>query len=223
MRVVLRTQDVSKQMAPEGSTFKVFVPGKDANDPGKLEDQKPSGILTKGQIEQYNNAAIQKYNAAQMTLAKKNDVDSQSQQRKDQGQAALNKSTQVKGGKGAGGGGAATPANEDALIDSIGTGKIEINKLGRMLQKDPQLAVKIAQRYPDFDTTKVNSYLQVHHAFTSGREAQQLTSGDAVLQHLKELKDMNTVQSHIPGTRSGMLIKTTSTLWRMNWLDFMAM
>ena len=135
-----------------------------------------------------------------MTLAKKNDVDAQAQQRKDQGQAALNKSTQVKGGRGAGGGGAAAPANEDALIDSIGTGKIEINKLGRMLQKDPQLAVKIAQRYPDFDTTKVNSYLQVHHAFTSGREAQQLTSGDAVLQHLKELKDMNTVQSHIPGT-----------------------
>lgn len=200
MRVVLRTQDVSKQLAPDGTTFKVFVPGKDANDPGKLEDQKPSGILTNGQIERYNNAAIQKYNAAQMLLAKKNDVDAQAQQRKDQGQAALNKSTQVKGGKGASGGGAAAPENEDALIDSIGQGKVKPNELGRMLQRDPQLAEKITQKYPDFDTTKVNSYAQVHRAFTSGREAQQLTSGDAVLQHLKELKDMNTVESHIPGT-----------------------
>ncbi len=93
--------------------------------------------------------------------------------------------------------------NAAGLVDQIGTGKIAVDRLGYLVAKNPGLLEAVSQKYPDFDSTKAGAYVNAYKDFTStkaGSAGGALNAGATALGHLKELKDMNTVASHIPGT-----------------------
>jgi hypothetical protein len=90
-----------------------------------------------------------------------------------------------------------------ALIDSIGTGKIALDRLGYLAARNPDLLASVVRKYPDFDSTKAASYLPTYKEFTStkpGTAGSALNAGATALKHLHELSELNTVKSHIYGT-----------------------
>lgn len=89
------------------------------------------------------------------------------------------------------------------LVDSIGTGKITADRLAYLLAKNPQLVSGVVAKYPDFDSSKAAAYPSTYKDFTSsksGTAGGALNAGGTALGHLKELSDLNTVASHIPGS-----------------------
>ena len=73
-------------------------------------------------------------------------------------------------------------------------------RLGYILGRKPELLAAVATKYPDFDSSKAASYPATYKDFTSGKTSRALNSGGTALRHLKELQDLNTPQSMIPGT-----------------------
>jgi hypothetical protein len=69
-----------------------------------------------------------------------------------------------------------------------------------LLARNPNLVTAVTAKYPNFDTSKAESYPATYKDFTSGKTSVALNSGATALVHLKELNDMNTVASHIYGT-----------------------
>lgn len=91
------------------------------------------------------------------------------------------------------------------LVDEIGTGKIAVDRLGYLAAKNPGLLSAVAQKYPDFDSSKAAAYVSAYKDFTSSKNGSAggaLNAGGTALGHLQELSNMNTVASHIPGTPS---------------------
>jgi hypothetical protein len=72
----------------------------------------------------------------------------------------------------------------------------------RQLQsKDGQaLAADVLRVFPDYDVSKQDSYVAVRKEFTKGKAATQLNAGGTALQHLADLKRLNTDLSRVPGT-----------------------
>lgn len=91
-------------------------------------------------------------------------------------------------------------AGDETLVDSIGRGQAPVGKLAYLLARKPELMQAVIKKYPGFDGSKVDGYSKLYNNFTSGPVSAQLNSGGAVLQHLNELAQMNTNESHIPGT-----------------------
>jgi len=87
-----------------------------------------------------------------------------------------------------------------SLVDMIGTGKMPVGRMAYLMARKPELLQAVAQKYPDFDANKVDSYGKVYKEFTSGKVADQLNSGDAALRHMNELKALNTSASHNPAS-----------------------
>jgi len=90
-----------------------------------------------------------------------------------------------------------------ALVSSIAKGQIEPGRMSYLLSKNPALISEVVQADPTFDTSKVASYASTYKEFTStkaGTAGGQINAGETALKHLAELKDLNTVASHIPGT-----------------------
>lgn len=111
------------------------------------------------------------------------------------------------GGRGASvGGGAGSPAESspgNSLVDEIGQGKMAINRLDNILTRRPELAQAVAQKYPDFDSSKVKAYQGTYDAFTHGADAKSINAGAVAIRHLHDLKqinDDNPAESRIPGT-----------------------
>ena len=95
------------------------------------------------------------------------------------------------------------PEGASGLVDAIGTGKIAVDRLGFLVAKNPGLLEAVSAKYPDFDSSKAGAYVAAYKDFTSTKTntaGGALNAGATALGHLKELKDMNTVASHIPGT-----------------------
>lgn len=89
------------------------------------------------------------------------------------------------------------------IIDAIGTGKIGLDRMGQLLSRNPGLVDQVVTRYPDFDTSKVGGYVKAVKDFTSTSPSSaggMLNAGGTALGHLKELKELNTPASLIPGT-----------------------
>lgn len=98
-------------------------------------------------------------------------------------------------GSGSGGGG--------TLVDSIGTGKIVPERMAYLLTRNPDLLSAVVAKYPDFSSAKATAYPAVYKDFTSSKKGTAggaLNAGATALKHLKELRALNTVKSHIPGT-----------------------
>jgi hypothetical protein len=87
------------------------------------------------------------------------------------------------------------------VVDAIGSGRINAGNLSRILTKNPGLISAVAQKYPDFDTSKIDAYTALVKTIEGGgKEGQQLNSGATVAKHLQELAALNTVASRIPGS-----------------------
>lgn len=98
---------------------------------------------------------------------------------------------------------ATAEAGGTSLADAIGTGHIAPERIGYLLARNPQLLQQVVAKYPDFDTSKAEAYPQVYKEFTSTKKNTAgfaLNSGATSLRHMLELKELNTVASHIPGT-----------------------
>jgi hypothetical protein len=96
--------------------------------------------------------------------------------------------------------------SQKSLVDEIGSGKMVMGNLDRVLTKNPDLMAAVAQKYPDFDQSKIKSYLQAYRDFTgSGKISTQLNAGSTALRHLAQLKsinDANPTAVHNPLTES---------------------
>ena len=100
----------------------------------------------------------------------------------------------------------AAKGDDATLVNSMASGQIVVDRLGYLAAKKPELldavvkaSVDPATGKPTFDSSKAAGYPATVKDFTSGKTAEQLKSGGTVLQHLAELKDLNTPMSHIGG------------------------
>lgn len=89
------------------------------------------------------------------------------------------------------------------LVDSIGTGHVTPERMTYLITRNPDLLAAVVAKYPDFSSAKAAAYPSVYHDFTSSKKGTAggaLNAGATALKHLKELRALNTIKSHIPGT-----------------------
>jgi len=86
---------------------------------------------------------------------------------------------------------ATLPAAEQALVREIGIGKAAPDRMAYLLSRNPKLTAEVALAYPDWDSSRAQSYPVLYKAFTTGPESKQLVAGNVVLQHLQQLKQIN--------------------------------
>lgn len=109
---------------------------------------------------------------------------------REKAQADIKKKNQAKDGTGG--------EADDAMVDAIGTGKMDLSRLDYLASRNPQLLAKVAQKYPEFDSSKVKSYVNIYKDYTSGKTSIALNSGATALKHMLELRALNTNESRNP-------------------------
>jgi hypothetical protein len=88
----------------------------------------------------------------------------------------------------------------EALVDAIGKGQMPVGRLAYILARKPELLAATVKKYPDFDGSKIDSYVKAYQDFTSGKSSVQLNAGGTALTHLANLERLNTDDAYIPGT-----------------------
>lgn len=91
---------------------------------------------------------------------------------------------------------------EQSVVTSIGTGKMELKRLEYLATKQPKTLEAVVKAYPDFDTSKIAGYRALVQNFTSGKTSIEIKSGGTAMGHLAELRDLNTPMSHVAHTPS---------------------
>lgn len=163
-----------------------------------LEQEYNSGLTVEQQLQKEKDARDftykQQQDSAQLAMQKRGqDITLRGQNMVDARQRELNQKTFGTGAE------PLTPEQQD-LVDQIGQGKMPLTRLDYMATRNPGLLAAVSARYPDFDGSKVKSYVDAMKDFTSGKTAVMINSGATALGHLKELKELNTAASHIPHT-----------------------
>jgi hypothetical protein len=90
--------------------------------------------------------------------------------------------------------------DDRGIVESLGTGRMDAGRMAYLLARNPNLVAAVTRAYPGFDNSKVAGYANVVKDFTSGKVGESLKSGATAFNHLKELHDLNTYESRIPGT-----------------------
>jgi len=94
-----------------------------------------------------------------------------------------------------------TPTGSPSILaTAIAHGQVTPDRMSYLLARNPQIIQGVLAVDPTFDGSKAQAYPATYKDFTSGKTSVALNAGGTALQHLNELKDMNTVESHIPGT-----------------------
>lgn len=78
-----------------------------------------------------------------------------------------------------------------------------MQKLEMLAARKPQILEAVAQKYPEFDSSKVRSYTDTYRDFTSGPTSKSINAGAVAIQHLDQLKKINDespTEARIPGT-----------------------
>jgi len=201
-------QGWGEETTPPGTVFHVFNPILNGGK-GGLEEQKTTEWTPKSKINSYEMAAG---TASQDYALKAADVAAkQAEPGKTNAEAAEARATAAvkpseaaknyaEAGKDRAEAAAAGGENDQGTVDLIGQGRAQLATLSRMLSKNPQLLEAVTQKYPGFDGNKVQSYLKTYEDFTSGKTSTALNSGGVAFKHLQELRALNTVGSHVPGT-----------------------
>jgi hypothetical protein len=89
------------------------------------------------------------------------------------------------------------------LARAIASGHIPLDRMGYLLARNPALISSVMQVDPTFDGSKAQAYPAVYKDFMntkSGTAGGTILTGATAMEHLQELRDLNTPQSHIPGT-----------------------
>jgi hypothetical protein len=210
-KVIKMPDGYRTNLIPDGAEFKTFD-----ETTGQYQTHKVSGPITQGEIDDYNHAAgvaglkwqndkqEQNLKGAQTAEANAKAANapaetaelrartaaSYAQANESNAKALTEKEKQSQ-------------VNDPALVDEIGSGKMAPERLSYLITRNPDLLQKVAERYPDFDSSKVASYAGVYKEFTStkpGTAGAALNNGGTALKHLAELSRMNTVASHLPGS-----------------------
>ena len=85
------------------------------------------------------------------------------------------------------------------LVDMIGTGQMPVGRMAYLLARNPALMEAVSAKYPGFDGGKIDAYVAAEKEFRTGDVGRQINSGGTVLEHLNQLRMLNTPKSHIPG------------------------
>lgn len=94
---------------------------------------------------------------------------------------------------------ASLPPDQQNIVKMIGEGRAPLNNPGYVIARKPEILNAVEQAYPgQFDGSKVKAYQDTYHDFTAGKSADALTNGGTALQHLAELKELNTAYSRLP-------------------------
>jgi hypothetical protein len=202
LRVFQTTPGVGNQQVAPGTAFKVFTPPAKPGDPPTLQDQVPTVPMTENQKHAYDLAAygeMQKWQidnsqeGLRASEAAKNNADAgkvPSEIRKNNAEAAKANREGEQDDQNA------------ALVQDIVTGRVAPDTLGRSLgsKQGQALLDSVARADPNLDTSKLRAYPKVYQDFTSGKTATALNAGGTGLQHLAELKQLNTLTSRVPGS-----------------------
>jgi hypothetical protein len=229
VHLYLRQPGVGDQPATPGTQAYRYEPGSKPGEVGSLVPFTPTGTHTIRDIDNFTAAAQgelqkaqtakaeadQKAAAAQASLAEVPLRNAQTGEAKaataknyaeaseapsviQKNQAEATKA--VNAGAGGAGGAAGSTGDASGLVDQIGTGKIAAKRLDYLMSRNPALLQAVVAKYPDFDSSKAASYPSTFEDFTHGKASQALNAGGVGLRHMEELKNLNTVESHIPGT-----------------------
>jgi hypothetical protein len=216
IRVFKMPDGYRKTIEPAGTTFHTFD-----STTGQYAEHKSSEPLTAGEVDDYETAAgnaAQKFKLDQAGIEQK--AAETAKAKADAGATTAKLPGEIAKGKAetARDYGEANAANAratkdqtdsgtgpkgEALVDSIGSGRIALDRLGYLAARNPDLLAAVQQKYPDFDSSKAAQYPAVYKEFTStkkGTAGGALNAGATALKHLHELDALNTVKSHIPGT-----------------------
>jgi hypothetical protein len=212
IRVFKMPDGYRKTIEPAGTAFHTFD-----STTGQYIEHKSSEPLTAGEVDDYETAAgnaAQKFKLDQANIAQK--AAQTAQEKANAGKAnaeatkvpseiAKNRAETNKNNaeaekdralSGTGPGGS-------TLVDSIGTGKLAPERISYLVTRNPELLAAVVQKYPDFSSAKAAAYPAAYHDFTStkkGSTGGALNAGGTALKHMQELRNLNTVKSHIPGT-----------------------
>jgi hypothetical protein len=88
----------------------------------------------------------------------------------------------------------------DPNAQAIASGHIVPERMSYLLARNPGIVDSVMKLDPSFDSSKAQAYPATYKDFTSGKTSIALNAGGTALAHLKELSEMNTNASHIPGT-----------------------
>ena len=210
-------------MLPDGAVFHTFDPAT-----GESKEQKVSGPISQGEIDTYemdyynkkkeyeNNQIEQDLKKQQAGEAKAKASESPSVIEKNKAETAkaradASEAPSIIGKNWAEAHAAEAKATDDALssgagpagqalVDMIGKGQAPIGRLAYLLARKPELFAAVAAKYPGFDGGKIESYVKAYQEFTSGDVSRDLVSGGTALQHMAELRALNTDESHEPWT-----------------------
>jgi hypothetical protein len=212
IRVFKMPDGYRKTIEPAGTVFHTFD-----STTGQYAEHKSSEPLTAGEVDDYETAAsnaAQKFKLDQANLAQKQAQTEEAKANAGKANAEATKvPSEIADTKARADASEASAAKDRAisgtgeggssLVDSIGTGKIALDRLGYLAARNPELLAAVQQKYPDFDSSKAASYPAVYKEFTSskkGTAGAALNAGGTALKHLQELQQLNTIGSHIPGT-----------------------
>ena len=92
-----------------------------------------------------------------------------------------------------------SPAQQSA-VDMIGQGRAPINRPDYILARNPGFIEAVGKLYPQVDLSNIGAYQRAYKSFTSGKEAAAVNAGATALEHLNELRQLNTPASMVPGT-----------------------
>lgn len=90
-----------------------------------------------------------------------------------------------------------------SLARDIASGHVTVDRLGYLLAKNPDLVAGVMKVDPNFDSAKAAAYPKVYQDFTStknGSAGGTLVAAGTAFKHLQELRELNTLESRIPGT-----------------------
>jgi hypothetical protein len=90
--------------------------------------------------------------------------------------------------------------NEAAIVQSIASGHLDAGRMAYLLARNPNLVSAVIRYDPNFDNSKVAGYAKNLIDFTSGKVGESLKAGATAMNHLRELYDLNTEWSRMPGT-----------------------
>jgi len=195
-----RTPGVNGQFLPEDqATFKVFKPGKTAQDTPTFEQQKATVPLMVGQQTSYNAAADNQMSQWQETQRKATkeaaDLAHVNAETRASNASARHSDAETAASNAA----AAGAGDNSALVEAIRSGKVAPESLSRMLGgKQGQQLLTQVEAGGGVDTSKLESYPKMYQDFTSGKTANQRQNLDNSFKAVKDLTALNTYASRLP-------------------------
>jgi hypothetical protein len=182
---------------------KVAVTGKQVNEAAgtKLVDDDTTQMVSPTEMGSLNNTRMKNDKEAQATALdqRRANIEQQNASTNTRREALEEKKEKDDAtAKGVGEDGTPTQLSKD-----IASGHITADRLSYILAKNPGILDGVMKVDPNFDSTKAGAYPALYKDFTNskaGSAGGTLNAAATAFKHLDELIQLNTPESHIPGT-----------------------